>query len=275
MALQGPELRAEKDGLVALCGAGLEMTVGGVEVPSDRPVVVAAGDVLIFSARRTGARAWLAFAGGLDVPVVQGSRSTYVRGRMGGYEGRPLIAGDTLETGEPSEWALKLGRQLRAAGRRHAGWSVRPETLGRVDGGAGVRVVRGPEWDLFTPQSQHTLFNTSYAVTKDADRMGMRLEGAGLALQAPREEISSGMNVGVVQVPPSGQPIVLLVGRQSVGGYPRIAAVAAVDLGQLAQFKPGDRATFREISIVQAHRLLLARERDFLRVKSELVRMVA
>jgi antagonist of KipI len=274
MALQGPDVRAEKDGLVALCGAGLEMRIGGQEVPSDRPIAVAAGEVLTFAARRTGARAWLAFAGGLDVPVVQGSRSTYVRGRMGGYEGRPLIAGDMLRTGAPAEWAVLLGRQLRASGRRHATWSVRPETLGRLEAGAGVRVVRGPEWELFTPQSQHTLFNSSYVVTKDADRMGMRLEGAGLALQAPREEISSGMNVGVVQVPPSGQPIVLLVGRQSVGGYPRIAAVASVDLGQLAQFKPGDRATFREITVGQAHQLLLDRERDFLRVKTGLARMV-
>jgi antagonist of KipI len=275
MALLGPELRADSDGVVALCGAGLELNVGGQTMLSDRPVAVSAGDVLTFSARRTGARAWLAVAGGIDVPLVQGSRSTYVRGRMGGYEGRPLIGGDVLKTGTPVDWVVQLGRQLRAGGRRQVAWSVRPETLGRIDAGAGVRVVRGPEWARFTPQSQHTLFNTAYAVTKDADRMGMRLEGAGLALLTPLEEISSGMNVGVVQVPPSGQPIVLLVGRQSVGGYPRIAAVATVDLGQLAQFKPGDRATFREITVAQAHQLLLARERDFLRVKSGLVRMVA
>jgi antagonist of KipI len=274
MALLGPELRAETDGLVALCGTGLDLAIGGQAVHHDRPVVVNVGDVLVFSPKKTGARSWLAVAGGIDVPLVQGSRSTYVRGRMGGYEGRPLITGDRLKTGGPAEWAEQVGRQLRAAGRREVAWSVRPDALGRLDGAAGVRVVRGPEWSEFTPGSQHTLFHTSYVVTKDADRMGLRLEGAALALREPREEISSGMNVGVVQVPPSGQPIVLLVGRQSVGGYPRIGAVATVDLGMLAQFRPGDRATFREITVAQAHRLLLARERDFLRVKSGLGRML-
>jgi antagonist of KipI len=275
MALLGPELRADRDGLVALCGTGLEMKVAGQPVPSDRPVAVAAGEVLAFAPRRTGARAWLAVAGGIDVPLVLGSRSTYVRGRMGGYEGRPLIAGDVLKIGTAPEWAVSLGQRLRAEGRRQVTWSVRPETLGRFNQETGVRLVRGPEWALFTRESQHTLFNTGYAVTKDADRMGLRLEGAALALQVPREEISSGMNVGVVQVPPSGQPIILLVGRQSVGGYPRIGAVASVELGRLAQFKPGDRTTFREITVAQAHELLLARERDFLRVKSGLARMVA
>jgi antagonist of KipI len=275
MALLGPEVRTESDGLVALCGSGFELVIGGEPVGSDRPVGVAAGDVLAFHAVRAGARAWLAVAGGIEVPVVLGSRSTYVRGRLGGFEGRPLIAGDRIETGALPEWAAVLGRQLRRAGRRQVAWSVRPGTLGRAAGAPGVRLVRGPEWELFTPQSQHTIFHTAYVVTKDADRMGLRLEGSPLALHIPREEISSGVNVGIVQVPPSGQPIVLLVGRQSVGGYPRIAAVATVDLGRLAQFKPGDRTTFLEVTVAQAHELLLARERDFLRIKSGLARMVA
>ena len=275
MALLGPELRADADALIALCGAGFDLVVGGQAVPSDRPVAVAAGEVLAFAPRRSGARAWLALAGGVDVPDVLGSRSTYVRGRMGGYEGRPLIAGDVLKAAAPSEWAGALARRLRAEGRRHATWSVRPETLGRPGRDEAVRLVRAPEWDSFTAESQRTLFSTPYAVTRDADRMGLRLEGAGLSLQQPREEISSGMNVGIVQVPPSGQPIILLVGRQSVGGYPRIAAVASVEFGRLAQFKPGDRMTFREISVGEAHQLLLDRERDFGRVKSGLGRMVA
>jgi len=275
MALVGPELRCEDGALVALCGAGFDLTVAGQPVPSDRPVAVAPGEVLAFLPRRAGARAWLAVAGGLDVPVVLGSRSTYVRGRLGGFEGRPLIAGDRLKTGAPSEWAAQLAARLRAEGRRHVAWSVRPETLGRKARDDSIRVVRAPEWDRFTAESQRTLCSTPYVVTRDADRIGLRLEGAGLSLRQPREEISSGMTVGIVQVPPSGQPIILLVGRQSVGGYPRIAAVASVEFGRLAQFKPGDRMTFREISVREAHELLLERERDFVRVKTGLGRMVA
>lgn len=275
MALVGPELRAEADLLVALCGSGIEMKVAGEAMLSDRPTLIRAGETAAFVARRNGARAWLAVAGGIDVPLVQGSRSTYVRGRMGGFEGRPLIAGDKLRLGAPSDWAAALRRQLVTVNRRQVTWSVRPETLGRIGGSAEIRTMRGPEWGLFSPESQTGFFREAYAVTKDADRMGLRLEGPALALRQPREEISSGMNVGIVQVPPSGQPIVLLVGRQSVGGYPRIGAVATVDLGRLAQSKPGDRMQFREITVAEAHHLLVARERDFSRVKTELVRLVA
>lgn len=275
MALLGPELRAEQELLVAYCGRGFEPCVAGQPVGHDRPFVAGAGEVISFQPQRSGARGWLAVAGGIDVPLAYGSRSTYARGRIGGHEGRPLIASDRLKAGPRPAWADHVARQLRGAGRRSATWSVRPETLGRVNGGNAVRAMRGPEWDSFTPGSQALFFSATYTATKDADRIGLRLEGAPLALAVPREEISSGMNVGVVQVPGNGQPIVLLVGRQSVGGYPRIAAVATVDLGKLAQVKPGDELTFHEITVAKAHELLLARERDFVRVKSGLARMVA
>lgn len=275
MALLGPELRAGQDLLVALCGAGFELKVGGHAAPHDRPVLVRTGEVMAFAPTGRGARAWLAVAGGIDVPLVLGSRSTYVRGRMGGFEGRPLIAGDHVRIGRPSDWATGLAGQMKAKGLAAVSWSVRPEMLGRNPGGACVRAVRGPEWDLFNEESRRTFFGTNYTVTKDVDRMGMRLAGTPLALGEPREEISSAVNVGVVQVPPSGQPIVLLVGRQSVGGYPRIAAVATVDLGKLAQFKPGDPICFQEITLAKAHELLLSRERDFSRVISGLSRLVA
>jgi antagonist of KipI len=274
MAVQGPQLRAEQDGLVAICGSGLGLSIGGVDVPSDRPVRVRAGDLLACAPRPAGSRAWLAVAGGIEVPLVFGSRSTYVRGRVGGFEGRPLIAGDVVPAGSPSPWAVAVARDLDAQTSRHVAWSVKPETLGRVAAAGGLRIVRAPEWDRFSGEARELICTTSYVVTKDADRMGMRLEGATLELSEPREEISSGMNVGIVQVPPSGQPIVLLVGRQSVGGYPRIAAVVTADHGRLAQMRPGDALAFSEVTVPEAHRLLVARERDFQRIKGELVRRV-
>jgi len=275
MALTGPELRAERDLLVAVCGADFGFRVGGQEAPADRAVAVRRGEVLAFGPARAGARAWLAVAGGIDVPVVLGSRSTYVRARFGGHEGRPLVAGDVVPTGTAPPWAVQLWTRLLAEGRRSPSWSVRPETLGRVAGGATVRVTRGPEWDAFTEEAQRTIFASDYEVTKDIDRMGMRLTGPELRLRAPREEVSAAVNVGVVQVPGSGQPIVLLVGRQSVGGYARIAAAATVDLGKLAQFRPGDRIRFEEIPLARAHALLLARERDYARVRAGLARLTA
>jgi antagonist of KipI len=274
MAVQGPQLRAERDCLVAICGGGLGLTVDGADVSSDRPVRIRAGEILVCVSRPSGARAWLAVAGGIDVPHVFGSRSTYVRGRMGGFEGRPLIAGDVVKIGAPSEWAGAIARELDGQSRRQVAWSVRPETLGRIAASGGMRIVRAPEWGRFPAAAQKLFCSTTYVVTKDVDRMGMRLEGATLELTEAREEISSGMNVGIVQVPPSGQPIVLLVGRQSVGGYPRIAAVVTVDHGRLAQMRPGDPLTFSEITVADAHRLLVARERDFQRIKGELTRRV-
>ncbi len=273
LAFTGPELRAMADVLVALCGADFEFKVGGKEAPRDRPVAVRQGEVLTFGPARAGARACLAVAGGIDVPAVLGSRSTYVRGRLGGFEGRPLVAGDVVKCGRPTDWAARQWQSLIATPLRSATWSVRPETLGRVSVGSTVRAVRGPEWDHFDVEAQHTVFGADYTVTKDIDRMGMRLSGPPLMLKQPREEISSAVNVGVVQVPASGQPIVLLVGRQSVGGYARIAAVASVDLGKLAQLRPGESVKFKETTLARAHELLLAREKDFTRVQSGLTRM--
>jgi len=275
LALVGPELRALDNALVAVCGADFDFRVGGKTAQRNRPVLVQAGEVLSFGQVRQGARAWLAVAGGIDVPVVLGSRSTYARGRMGGIEGRPLIAGDAVPVGAPSACAVRMRQSLQAAGEVSPHWSVRPETLGSGPEPGRVRAVPGPEWELFTLEARQRLFRETYAVTKDVDRMGMRLAGLPLELAEPRDEISSAVNVGVVQVPASGQPIVLLVGRQTVGGYPRIAEVATVDLGRLAQLKPGDPLGFEEVSVAQAHAELVAREHDFGRVKDGIGRLFA
>jgi antagonist of KipI len=137
-----------------------------------------------------------------------------------------------------------------------------------------VRAVRGPEWAWFTPAAQHLLFSADWQATNEADRMGVRLHGPVLPLVKPREMISSAVNTGVVQVPADGQPIVLLPSRQSVGGYPRLAAVATADIGRIAQLRPGDTVRFQEINLAAAHELLLARERDLNRIRTGLARMV-
>ena len=273
MALIGPDLAFDRPALVALCGAEFDFRINGEPAPRDRPVRVGAGETVTFGQANAGARAWLAVGGGIDVPVVLGSRSTYVRGRLGGHEGRPVIAGDRLPLGPEGTTGKERRLRLERGGRRCPTWSVKPETLGGLRPTGRIRAVRGPEWEYFTLASRERLFHESYWVTKDVDRMGMKLAGAGLELAEPREEISSAVNVGTVQVPPSGQPIVLLVGRQSVGGYPRIAVVASVDLGGLAQLKSGDSFRFEEITLVRAHELLRARERDLERVRDGLDRL--
>lgn len=269
LAQLGPELRFARPALVAWCGGGFEPRVGGEPLPRDRAVRLGAGETIRFGGSRAGWRAWLAVAGGVDVPLVLGSRSTYRRAGFGGFHGRPLQAGDELRVGEMSEWALRLLKQPARAST----WSVRPETLGQPPAAGTVRALPGPEWEWFTPEARRAFFSADWLVTKDADRMGVRLAGPDLPRAKTREMISEGVNEGVVQVPEGGAPIVLLASRQTVGGYPRLAAVAAVDIGRLAQLAPGQTVRFEQVSLAAAHGLYLARERDLNRVRLGLSRL--
>jgi antagonist of KipI len=273
MALIGPELKFNRDALVAWCGADFDAKLAAGPLPKDRPVRVAAGQSISFGAAKKGAMAWLAIAGGIDVPVVLRSRGTYRRAGVGGHEGRGLIPGDRLKFFPPTNTGKTRLEALDEAGRSAPAWSIRPEVLGTLPAAGELRAVRGPEWDWFTRTAQAFFFSEPFRVTKDADRMGVRLEGRALELTAPREMISSAVNAGVVQVPPGGQPIVLSASRQTIGGYPRIAAVAAMDWGGIAQLKPGDTVRFREITVSAAHDLLAKRERDLQRVEMGLARL--
>lgn len=273
MAQTGPELRFEQDALVAWCGADFEAHIGNHPLPPERAVHVAAGETITFGFPKSGLRAWLAVAGGITVPLVLGSRSTYRRAGIGGHHGRPLVTGDVLPVGEKPERAAHLLSALQASGRRATAWSVRPGTLGRAAPTGTVRAVRGPEWSWFTSAAQQLFFASDWQATSEADRMGVRLQGPPLALVKAREMISSAVNMGVVQVPADGQPIVLLPSRQSVGGYPRVAAVASADIGRFTQLRPGDKIRFQEITLAAAHGILLARERDLNRIRLGLTRM--
>ena len=273
MAQTGPELRFDQETLVAWCGADFEARIGVELLPRDRPVRVAAGETVSFGFARTGLRAWLAVAGGIDVPLVLGSRSTYRRAGIGGHQGRPLASGDKLAACASGERPQQLLASLRTAGRRATSWTVRPQTLGGPVVAGTMRAMIGPEWTWFTAEAQQAFFSSEWQATKEADRMGVRLQGPVLELIKPREMVSSAVNTGIVQVPAAGQPIVLLPSRQSVGGYPRLAAVAAVDVGRFTQLRPGDKIRFQKIALGVAHGLYLARERELTLIRMGLARM--
>jgi antagonist of KipI len=273
LAQTGPELRCDRETLVAWCGADFDAKVGDEPLPRDRAVRVAAGEVISFGLARTGLRAWLAVAGGIDVPLVMGSRSTYRRAGLGGHQGRALAAGDELQVFAPGEWAERIRAALRSTGKRATAWTVRPDTMGRPAAAGVVRAVRGPECTWFTLDAQKAFFSVEWTATKEADRMGVRLDGPELGRRQDGDMVSSAVNAGIVQVPPAGRPIVLLPSRQSVGGYPRIAAVAAVDVRRFTQLRPGDRVRFEEIPLAKAHELHLAREHDLARVRAGLARL--
>jgi antagonist of KipI len=273
MAQTGPDIVFDHDTLVAWSGGDFDARAGGEPLPRDRAVRVAAGEIISFGPARAGLRAWMAVAGGIDVPLVMGSRTTYRRAGIGGHEGRPLVAGDNLKLFEPSPWAKQVLAALQASGRRAVTWTVRPETMGQPAKPGVVRALRGPECDWFSKEAQQTFFNVAWRATNEADRMGVRLNGPALDRRREGEMISSSVNAGTVQVPPAGQPIVLLPSRQSVGGYPRIAGVVSVDLGRFTQLRPGDTVSFEETTLAVAHDLYLARERDLARVRMGLARL--
>lgn len=272
-AQTGPELHFEREALVAWNGGDFDATIGGQPLPRDRAVRVAAGETVNFGVARKGLRAWLAVAGGIDVPLVMGSRATYRRAGIGGHEGRPLVAGDELRTFAAGEWATGVLGSLKTKGQRGTVWTVRSETMGQPAPAGVVRAVCGPEWDWFSAEAQKAFFASEWEATREGDRMGVRLHGAELLLGKPREMISAAVNTGIVQVPPSGQPIVLLPSRQSVGGYPRIAAVATADIGRFTQLRPGERVAFSRIPLVVALHLQLKRERDLTRARMGLARL--
>lgn len=264
--LVGPTLRFDEHVLIALGGADLGITANGVALPLWRPICIPAETTLSAASAVRGCRGYLAIAGGVDVPPVLGSRSTYLRAALGGVDGRALRRGDRLPLGAPTE----LGRRIGAAVARDRGrdriaiatWGASAALVPFYTSSATVRVVDGAHAPLLTPESRERLWSTEFRVGAQSDRMGYRLESgeSPLTLAAPCEILSEAVAFGTVQLPPGGNPIVLMADRQTTGGYPRIAEVASVDLPLIAQLKAGDRLRFRPISLDEAQRLYLARE---------------
>jgi antagonist of KipI len=228
VTLDGVEVRVEHAGALAVAGGDLGATLDGRPLPLATPVEHAAGGVVRFDGRRRGARAYLAFDGGLAVAPVLGSRATDLTSALGGVNGRRLRAGDRLRVGEPSPVHRDGGPEVRAL----------------PAGGARVRVLPGPYHEWFPPAALDRLCRTRYEVTAESNRMGYRLRAAEPLPRETGEMISDATWQGGLQVPPSGQPILLMADRQVTGGYPIIATVITADLPVVGQLAPGDWIEF-------------------------------
>ncbi len=253
ITVSGPRLRVTEKCLIAVTGADLGLRVRGRSLPSWMAVFVRRGWEIEFDGRRSGCRAYLAVAGGVDAPPIMGSRSTYLRGGWGGFEGRPLARGDVLDFGLDSTAVDLAGRAGRSFPTEHAPpYSDRPE----------IRVVLGPQCpqdasggDHFTERGVATFLSSAYSVGPASDRMGYRLVGPPVEHRGSGEIISEGVPLGAVQAPPDGQPIVMMADRQTTGGYPKIAVVIGADLPLLAQCLPGQsEVRFRAVSVEEAQR---------------------
>lgn len=264
ITLLGPAIIFEEDALISICGGDLSPAINGQAVRSWRSVFVRKGSELRFDQCQSGCRAYLAVAGGFSVPEVMKSKSTYLRAGIGGYEGRALKAGDRLDFGPPSEQSVRLMNILAEQAKEEPfienAWSITADLIAIQEKNPTVRITKGRQFELFSTESQQILFEALFEVTAQSDRMGYRLKGASLSLAEPAELISEAVNFGSIQVPPDGNPIVLLADRQTTGGYPKIGQVASVDLSLLAQAKPGDKLKFIEISYEEAQQLYLDRE---------------
>ena len=245
MTVLGPRIRFLDDTWFALAGADLSPTLDGVPVVSWQTISAKKDSVLSFQGAQDGMRSYLAVAGGFDVPLVMGSRSTYTKTAMGGFEGRPLKPGDvlsSLDVASDAEFVeLKLPEHIQAPtyGHKHQ-----------------VRVILGPQKEAFTSSGIDTFLNSEYTVTIQSDRMGYRLEGPVIEHVSGPDIVSDGIPLGAIQVPGDGRPIVLLTDRGTTGGYTKIATVISTDIGILAQALPGDTITFQAIAIEDAHAIL-------------------
>ena len=242
--MMGPHLQFNKANCIAITGGDLGATLDGQPIQTYRAIKVEAGQVLRFTAPKKGCRAFIAFAGGLDIPEVMGSRSTYMKAKIGGFKGRKLEKGDEIGFRAPNA-------ELRNLNLR----SMAPEFVPRAE--YTVRVVLGPQDDYFTDAGIQTFLSEVYTVTPEFDRMGCRLEGTAIAHKDSGDIISDGIAFGAIQVPSAGKPIIMLGDRQTTGGYTKIANVISADFRILAQLKTGDKVRFEKVSVKAAQDALL------------------
>jgi antagonist of KipI len=254
----GPELIFGRDSLVALYGAAFEAKVDGEPFPMSRPVMVTAGSMLTAGPATRGARAYLAIAGGIRVPEVLGSLSTYMPARFGGFAGRALKAGDVLategdlrETSE-SRFARVSRKGVIARGRlRTVRWSA-PDLNLPYGGALAVRAMEGRHFGHYETASQEAFFGETWRVSPDSNRMGYRLTGPRLTRTKAVEILSEPTCLGTVQVPNDGTPIALMADHQTTGGYPKIAEIAGTDIPGLAQLAPGGNVHFVKCTLQEA-----------------------
>ncbi|MCC6535640.1 MAG: biotin-dependent carboxyltransferase [Burkholderiales bacterium] len=252
--LLGPRFAVATTCAIAVTGAAMPIAVNGVEAPAWTTLVLHPGDVVKLGSARAGLRAYVAFGGGLDVPLALGSRATYLRGGLGGLHGRSLKKGDRLN----------IVRCCVPARRR-----VRRDALPSYPSEVSLRAILGPQHDRFTAAGIAAFCSGAYELLPQSDRMGVRLRGERIEHARGHDIVSDGIALGSVQVPGDGQPIVLMADRQSTGGYTKLATVCSFDIGRLGQLRPGQRVRFSPVSIDEAHRLLRASDEALTRLTLE------
>ena len=248
--LIGPTLEFTSDTIIAITGGNFHPTINGEAAPMYTAIYMKKGDVLRFGSAETGSRGYISFSSYLQVPVVMGSRSTNMKSSVGGFKGRKLKADDFI-----------LFRIKRRYLPYFLSRKLKPDDYG--SNSITLRVVMGPQDDVFTADGIETFLNSEYTVTSEFDRMGCRLDGPFIASKNGSDIISDGISFGSIQVPAHGKPIILLSDRQTTGGYAKIATVASVDLPKLVQSKTDCKVRFQKITVQEAQQLYLQEIREY------------
>lgn len=244
--------------VIAVTGGNLTPSLNGEPITMWKAISVRRGDQLAFQRVKSGCRSYVALAGGIDVPMIMGSRSTYLRGSFGGYQGRALQNEDILEFGKLKNANSDLSQRALV------------EQAMEYTTEITLRVVGGPQEEAFTKEGIKEFYSNPYKVTMDSDRMGFRLEGKRIVHRDKAEIISDGIAMGAIQIPGHGQPILMMADRQTTGGYPKIGNVITADLPKLAQAKPGDSLRFQWVSIEEAQEVFIQMEKGLNKIKKSL-----
>jgi antagonist of KipI len=261
ITLLGPTLHFRGDAWVAVTGAPIPFRAEGVEQPTWAPVFVAAGSTIELGAMRSGCRSYFAVRGGFDAAPVLGSRSVDVNAQLGPFSGRPLRASDVLEV------KIASGPSWTTA-PKPVNWRFDPRPWFPEDTPATLRLLPGSHFDKLEETSRKLLFSEVFTVQTDSNRVGLRLSGPALEFGEPVEMVSEGCVPGILQLPPSGQPIAFGPESPVSGGYPRIGQIAAVDIARLAQRRPGDALRFMPCTFDDALRVLREREYALTRLET-------
>jgi KipI family sensor histidine kinase inhibitor len=247
MTLAGGTFAFAGPGVIALTGSDFDPVIDGYRVPLWAAIEVHQGQTLVCGATRSGARSYLSVRGGIALEPVLGSRSTHLTTGLGGHGGRALRKGDALAAGLAAEQTPTTRRFPR-------------EVAGKLLRRGELRVTRGPQWEWFGERAWEALLGSTYAVSEDSSRMGLRLRGATLPAERQGSMLTEGVSLGALQVPPDGQPILSFVEHQTTGGYPQIACVIAADLHRAGQLRPRDELRLQEASLAEADEALHEQE---------------
>jgi len=236
----GPSLEFDFDVTIAITGADIQPKINHQDVKMWQSIQVKKGDLLSFGSLKNGIRTYLAFSAEIDVPIVMGSKSTLLKSKLGGLEGRALKTGDVISF-----------KNVKVLSKKH---SLDEKYIPEYSHHQDIRIVLGPQDYYFEESAIKTMLKNTYQVTKDADRMGMRLAGEAIKHKGKADIISDAAVFGSIQIPGNGQPIILLADRQTTGGYTKIATVIKADLPKLAQMLPNDTLKFNLVNIEEAQK---------------------